>query len=160
MPGSLFPRSPSLAPDSAETPPRPPEALRTTSAASLSAKPSAAVQPHNLQVENPDHLSVTTHNSSQDDPINQSRFTAAEKGKGRAESLYPDLGQEVSFSTQVRGKERELTAALEGHKRNEQRLDEDNMNISAREEMARDKIRIRMLEDEIAKLKQEVRFVD
>ena len=66
--------------------------------------------------------------------------------------------------SRVRGKEQELVAALEDLDRNEKRLDNNNdVETSFLEEIERDrdkdKERIRMLEEEIERLKQEVGYI-
>ena len=83
--------------------------------------------------------------------------STVDKGKGRA--IDPDPIEDQSNMSRVQGKEQELVAALEDLDRNERRL-ESNDETSFLEEIKRDrdkdKERIRMLEEEIERLKQEV----
>lgn len=65
---------------------------------------------------------------------------------------------DTSGEVRVRGKERELVAAREEQERHERRREkEKDLNEEADREKTVDKERIRMLEDEIMRLKEEVR---
>ena len=84
-----------------------------------------------------------------------------DKGKGRAVDPIPIEDQSIS---RVQGKEQELAAALKDLDRNERRLENnDDIETSFLEEIKRDrdkdKERIRMLEEEIERLKQEVGYI-
>ena len=79
------------------------------------------------------------------------------KGKQRERDAYSDLSRaDSSGEMTVRGKERELLAAREEHIRNEKRWERDKHIADADAERLRDKERIRILEQEIAQLKEEV----
>lgn len=90
------------------------------------------------------------------------RISAREKGKGRACDVEEDA--DTSGEVQVRGKERELFAAREEQKRNEKRRWERDKEMDEKDaderdrEREKDKERIRMLEGEILRLKNEVRL--
>ncbi|KAJ7183109.1 hypothetical protein C8R46DRAFT_1065897 [Mycena filopes] len=90
------------------------------------------------------------------------RLTSREKGKGRARDFEE---ADTSGQVRVKGKERELSAAREEQKRNEERRWErdkmkDKQDEAERDrEREKDKERIRMLEGEIQRLKNEVRRI-
>lgn len=80
------------------------------------------------------------------------------KGKERAINFEP-LAADTSGEIRVRGKEQELLTAREQQRRNERRWqkDKDVGHAEAEVEAARDKERIKMLELEVLRLKEEVR---
>lgn len=94
-----------------------------------------------------------------DDEGSQSLASRA-KGKGRASDVSLDSNDgDTSGHIRVRGKERELVAAKEEHRRNERRWEKDKdvlLDDQTQREKARDKERIRMLEEEVSRLKEEV----
>jgi hypothetical protein len=73
-----------------------------------------------------------------------------DKGKGRASEA--DTSGEIC----IRGKELELVAASEEHQRNERERERYSDVRQAEVERTRDKERIRVLEQEIIRLKEEV----
>ena len=90
------------------------------------------------------------------------RLSAKAKGKQKAAEppFYRDPG-ETTTEYEVRGKEWELVNVLESHKSAEKRLEngtaaEDRERIEL--ERDRDKERIRILEQEVAQLRREVRL--
>lgn len=91
----------------------------------------------------------------------QPRISARDKGKGRAVDEIIELDAwdgDTSGEVRVQGKERELIAAREEQQRHEQRGEREKRFIEEPDrEKAVDKQRIKMLEDEILKLKEEVR---
>ena len=121
MPGSLFPRSESLIPDSPPTP-----EVQERRVGWLPRTPSPAPP-------TPKPTKKTLHPAP----------PKSEKAKGK------ERARDTSRELHVRGKERELSAAREAHARNDSGRDD--------EERERDKQRIRMLEDEIARLRAQVR---
>lgn len=178
MPGSLFPRSPSLVPDNhsgnnddrhVHFTPQParlqdqvpdaeenaPGPSRCPPRSTSSVK--AAVDRFNTggRDADPSILLPVPHTS----PTRVGK-AIQDKGKSRAIEVWddPEDGDTLG-EVRVRGKERELVAARE-----EQRMHESQRQNEAEakeaeegeEERARDKERIRMLEGEIARLKQEV----
>ena len=82
------------------------------------------------------------------------------KGKSRAIEAWDDpVEGDTSREVRVRGKERELVAAREEQQRHERRREKEGAAKEAEEaekEKARDKERIKVLEEEITRLKQEV----
>jgi len=85
------------------------------------------------------------------------------KAKGKQKAVEPPFDRnpgETTTEYEVRGKEWELVNVLESHKTAEKRL-EDNTAAGDREkielERDRDKERIRILEQEVAQLRREVR---
>lgn len=88
--------------------------------------------------------------------------SSCEKGKSRALDLEPEYchAAETSGEVRVRGKERELAEAKEGQRRKArvQRDMHDNQVEADEEEAVRnaDKAKIKMLEEEILRLKAEV----
>ena len=86
------------------------------------------------------------------------------KAKGKQKAVEPPFGRDPGETTteyEVRGKEWELVNVLESQKTAEQRL-EDGPTSEDRErielERDRDKERIRILEQEVAQLRREVRI--
>jgi hypothetical protein len=83
-----------------------------------------------------------------------------QKGKERAIETWDNLEDgDTSSEVRVRGKERELVAAKEEQQRHERRREKEGEvkeAEKAEKEKARDKERIKVLEEEIAWLKQEV----
>ncbi|TFY58452.1 hypothetical protein EVJ58_g6410 [Rhodofomes roseus] len=118
MPGSFFPRSESLIPES----PPSPEPERRVSWLPRTPSP------------------TPTSPRKTEKTLRQIEKSEKAKGKERA--------GDTSGEVQVRGKERELRAAREAHARHEPGRDDD--------ERERDKLRIRMLEDEIAWLRAQL----
>ena len=121
MPGSLFPRSESLIPDSPPTP-----EIQERQVGWLPRTPSPA-PPTPQPAKKAPNLAPPK----------------SEKAKGK------ERARDTSGELRVRGKERELRAAREAHARDERNGDD--------EERERDKQRIRMLEEEIARLRAQVR---
>ncbi|KAJ6460361.1 hypothetical protein C8R47DRAFT_1161009 [Mycena vitilis] len=179
MPGSLFPRSASSEPEShpVEEPRQvrfapdvvsPPARSRSQTARPADGLPPfrppaivSVVERFHVGVGDPDPSMLPSPKgmSRATAPEEQSpRISAREKGKGRAYDLED---ADTSGEVRVRGKERELFAALEEQKLNEKRRwerdkekeKEDGPEDSERE---KDKERIRMLENEILRLKQEL----
>jgi len=86
------------------------------------------------------------------------------KAKGKQRAIEPPFGRDPGETTteyEVRGKEWELVNVLESHKTAEKRL-EDGAAAGDREQIElerdRDKERIRILEQEVAQLRREVRI--
>lgn len=86
------------------------------------------------------------------------------KAKGKQRAIEPPFDRDPGETTteyEVRGKEWELVNVLESQKAAEQRL-EDDPAVEDRErielERDRDKERIRILEQEVAQLRREVRI--
>ncbi|KAJ7671655.1 hypothetical protein DFH06DRAFT_1320436 [Mycena polygramma] len=182
MPGSLFPRSLSSEPEShpVEEPRQvrfapdvvsPPARSRSQTARPTNALPSVPFRPPAIAsvVErfhvgagdpDPSTLPSPKGKSRATAPEEHSpRISAREKGKGRAYDLED---ADTSGEVRVRGKERELFAALEEQKLNEKRRwerdkEKDKEDGPERDsEREKDKERIRMLENEILRLKQEL----
>lgn len=91
-----------------------------------------------------------------------SRLSA--KAKGKQKAVEPPFDRDPGETTteyEVRGKEWELVNVLESHKTAEKRL-EDGTTAEDREQIElerdRDKQRIRILEQEVAQLRREVRI--
>ena len=90
---------------------------------------------------------------SPDRPVVKANGWRFDKGKGKERATYPEdrdedgrtSSAETSYETRVRGKERELKDAIE------REHDGDD-----EEERRRDKERIRTLEEEVKKLREEV----
>lgn len=179
MPGSLFPRSASTQP---ESPPRYPddaEPRQVRWAADVVSPPRARHEAEPLPSPSRVAPSVTAgverfHVGPDEDPSvlpspkgkareqdHSPRFSTREKGKGRA---FDFEDADTSGEVRVKGKERELVAAREEQKRNEERRWErdkekdraDEVEAQRERDREKDKERIRMLEDEILRLKQEV----
>jgi hypothetical protein len=144
MPGSLYPRSPSVDP---ATPYR---AVRFSPAPGPSKSPSpvkAAIERFRVDA---DPSILLPHCST------QSTLSPKAKGKQRAFDDGSDLFEpEHSGELRVRGKERELEQALQRQLENEIRRDHQS---SAENERDKDKERIRQLEQEIRLLREEVRY--
>lgn len=103
---------------------------------------------------------INTRRAEQDIPSATSR---KDKGKARAIDISPVENPDSSGYLRVRGKERELVVAREELHENERRrenYDEGESSFLEKAERGRDsdKARIRMLEEEIARLKDEVFF--
>lgn len=201
MPGSLFPRSPSLLPDQ-------PDRSGYTQAVSISVQPS---HPHDNVLDDaeagpsstvpsthPNQLSLDQYVSpwrtrsvaSVKDAVN--RFTATEGAEAdfsltlpspQTSPHRPALSSAAPFSTSRKGKERardnghnddldfiicgssdhdgvsakerELDAAREEQREHERRLS-GNQSRRASDERERDKQRIKTLEEEVRRLKEEV----
>lgn len=101
-------------------------------------------------------------NDNQHDTDESSRISYRAKGKGRASNVSLErFDGDTSGDIRVRGKERELVAAREEQMRNERRWEREKDTVSIEEsqrESLKDKERIRMLESEIQRLRDEVRF--
>ena len=98
----------------------------------------------------------------EDDFPSPPRLSAKVKGKQRAvEPPFDRDPGETTTEYEVRGKEWELVHVLESHKTAEKRL-EDGTAAEDREQIElerdRDKQRIRILEQEVAQLRREVRI--
>lgn len=98
---------------------------------------------------------------AEEDVPSPSRLSA--KAKGKLKAVEPPFDRnpgETTTEYEVRGKEWELVNVLESHKTAEKRL-EDGTAAGDRElielERDRDKERIRILEQEVAQLRREVR---
>lgn len=101
---------------------------------------------------------ISSRRAEQDLPFGTSR---QDKGKARAIDFSPAENPDTSGYLRVKGKERELLAAREELHANERRreiYDEAESSFLDEAEHGRDsdKARIRMLEEEIARLKDEV----
>lgn len=171
MPGSLFPRSPSLVPDGHDssndgrhvhfTPPQPkrrqdlapdPEndipgpSRRPPNSSSVK----AAVDRFNTGGDaDPSILLPTPHTSP-------ARAGKAREKRRAIESWDDPKDGDTSNEMRVRGKERELVAARKELQRHDKRQEQDGELKEAEREKVRDKERIRLLEEEITWLKQEV----
>lgn len=183
MPGSLFPRSPSLVPDPTrhvhfEPGIITPLPTRFSPAPEPSEQPGpshrgpvvkAAVERFHVGEADADpSILLPSPNNSPVRPgrakrreEDRPRISTRDKGKGKAmdEVLVLDAWDgDTSGEVRVRGKERELVAAREEQERHERRREkEKDLNEEADREKTVDKERIRMLEDEIMRLKEEVR---
>jgi hypothetical protein len=183
MPGSLFPRSPSLVPDLdrhvhfepgiiSPQPTRfspPPEPREQPGPSRRGPAVKAAVERFHVGEADADpSILLPSPNNSPVRPTktkqheeSQSRIPTRDKGKGRAVDELSGLDAwdgDRSGEIRVRGKERELIAAREEQRRHERRREREmDLNEEADREKAVDKERIRMLEDEIMRLKEEVR---
>lgn len=199
MPGSLFPRSPSLVPESlnerhvrfkpnvaSPTPARPvDEPGPSQSRPPMAPAVKAAVDRFRVERDHADpsillpktspqrstgqsftrplvyrNASVdggsfrVSDDSDDDDDEYPPRISASAKGKGRAVDDFMD--GDTSGHIRVRGKERELVAAREEQRRNEKRRATEADARDVEKEKNSDKERIRMLEEEIMRLKDEV----
>jgi len=85
---------------------------------------------------------VADRDEDEEESTAETRIQKSEKARGK------ERAWDTSGEVQVRGKERELRAVREAHLRNEPARDD--------EERERDKQRIRMLEEEIARLRAQV----
>ena len=187
MPGSLFPRSESLIPEAIparfqravprpRTPPPPPTPLAKVSEAAEIAEEVGEEIVEEISVMSPRR---GRSQSRQQEAIasgsrDRARSSSARESSRHAESsdqaashpqtvvdeadeppvrTRPWKGKEREYDTsgeiRVRGKERELREAREDHARNAHERDDG--------ERERDKQRIRMLEEEVARLRAEVR---
>jgi len=93
--------------------------------------------------------------------IGVSQYSKVDKGKGRAVDPNPIPEYETSGFLRVRGKERELMAAREELDKTERQLERDDIGESSffehtDKDRDRDKEKIKMLEQEVERLKQEV----
>ena len=187
MPGSLFPRSPSIEPEFSSTTDR---EQRVRFASKIPDSPHPHFSPH---VSRP-HSTTTSsppstprrrkqHDSAvqaavgrfqeedadpsillpkiQASPHATQQYSRVDKGKGIAVEPTPIDESEASGILRVRGKERELMAVCEDLDRNERRLEitneaETSLLHQIKQDRDRDKERIKMLEGEIERLKQEV----
>jgi len=111
-------------------------------------------------LSNPDAYNFLPLFAEEDVP-SPSRLSA--KAKGKLKAVEPPFDRDPGETTteyEVRGKEWELVNVLESHKTAEKRL-EDGTAAEDRElielERDRDKERIRILEQEVAQLRREVR---
>ncbi|KAJ6612270.1 hypothetical protein B0H10DRAFT_2053028 [Mycena sp. CBHHK59/15] len=197
MPGSLFPRSASMDPESPpeyadprqvrfapdiispatrrrpeiegplETSPSPTRAPTTPLRPRTVPSVKAAVERFHVGADNADPsilLPSSKGKRKAEAPTEEAdelpRIPAKDKGKARACDLGDDA--DTSGEVRVRGKERELFAAREVQKRNEKRRwerdkEKDREDDTERDiEREKDKERIRMLEDEILRLKDEL----
>jgi hypothetical protein len=198
MPGSLFPRSSSLQP---ESPPHdddnrrvrfhpgvlsPPHSRRPNSDVSTPLRPKtipsvkAAVQMFQVDADASILLPATSVSPGKGagkvlhDAVNQGRgrtlsddhedesplyisSSSHEKGKGRAHESSLDPGN-TSGEIRVQGKERELLVAREEQRQKERRWERDKDDVEADSERRKDKEKIKALEDEIRRLKEEVRI--
>lgn len=180
MPGSLFPRSESLIPEAIPAKyqravprprtPSPPPPSTTVAESSDAAEDAIGSQPaesphrgrsHDRARENSvdskrsvGELSVRDHSEvsapaesnprrSFDEPLERTARPRSSKGKERAYDTSGDI--------RVRGKEQELRQAREEQARNATERDDF--------ERERDKVRIKMLEEEVARLRAEVSHV-
>lgn len=192
MPGSLFPRSPSLEPEHArpqhvrfaskhlESPlvPHNPKKKRLSSAEEQMASRTSTPSVSPPRQRNPNatvRAAIDRFNEDEADPsmllpspqtsphiVGTRHYTNLDKGKARA--IAPLVFGDLDGSTirHVRGKEKELDAARADLDRNERRLeldteDETFLMEQIKQDRDRDKARIRSLEEEIKRLKQEVR---
>ncbi|KAJ7914882.1 hypothetical protein B0H13DRAFT_2001497 [Mycena leptocephala] len=165
MPGSLFPRSVSTEP---ELPPRCPSAepRQVRFAPNVVSPPTRSRHEaeHSADHYHRFHPSILLPSpkgkaKATVPEAHSPRFSAQEKGKGRAYDLED---ADTSGEVRVRGKERELFAAREEQKRNEERRWERDKEKEKEDEAERarererDKEKIRMLEEEILRLKNEL----
>lgn len=147
MPGSLFPRSPSLVPDDGRRVrfevhdrPGPSTPKRTSSVRTAVGR---------FRVGEGDADPSILLPSPNGSPLGMKlKDPPCDKGKGKAVDVEANTSGEI----RVRGKERELAAAKADQRRRE---DSDEESESSQ----RDKERIRMLEEEIARLREEVRLI-
>jgi hypothetical protein len=98
--------------------------------------------------------------SASDDQVDDeygsySSTSSRNKGKGRAYESWSELA-DTSGVIRVRGKEQELSAAKEEQRRNERRWERDKDGVEVEVERAKDKEKIKSLEEEIRRLKDEV----
>ena len=117
--------------------------------------PTAGFSPEKGKVV-PDALDKGKGRAISDDLVDRSLPTL-DKGKGRASECPPDP-EDTSDESRVRGKERELVVAREEQRQKEKRWERDKDDIELESERRRDKEKIKSLEDEIRKLKDEVRI--
>ncbi|KAF7773319.1 hypothetical protein Agabi119p4_5486 [Agaricus bisporus var. burnettii] len=148
MPGSLYPRSPSLEPATPQQ-----RAVRFSPVPGPSKTPSpvkTAIQRFRVDA---DPSMLLPHSPASRTP--ESTLSSKARGKRRAFDDDFDLFEpEHSGELRVRGKERELKQALQRQMENEARPDLDQN--SAEEERDKDKERIRQLEQEIRLLRDEL----
>lgn len=156
MPGSLFPRSSSLEPDASTSAFISP--WRSRPVASVH----DAVQRFNItDGEEADFsLRLPTPHSSPVKPLPEADTSlrlappsSSAKGKERMQDddLLYILGDVTGGDTRIRAKERELVAAKEEHQRHS-----GGQSTAASDERERDKERIRILEEEVKRLREEV----
>jgi hypothetical protein len=99
--------------------------------------------------------------------LDTARIRSNAKGKEQHRERYrllEDSGADASREIRVRSKECELTAVMEGQRSNERRWERDRegegraekQRLERDKEKSRDKEMIKMLEQEILKLKEEV----
>ncbi|KAF8958337.1 hypothetical protein BDZ97DRAFT_1762219 [Flammula alnicola] len=200
MPGSLFPRSPSMEPEakslasehaqhvrfSSKIPlsPAPGPSHPSGSTPSSSRHPSSpgtprrrshlassvksAVDKFHIGEEDADpsillpspKKSPQYVHSRRAEPEHAPPISSVNKGKGRAVDLVSAHDPDSSGFLRVQGKEKELVAAREELNRRRRSLDDDNGEEFRLEQVERDRerdrARIRMLEEEIARLKEEL----
>ncbi|KAH8831412.1 hypothetical protein DL96DRAFT_1587697 [Flagelloscypha sp. PMI_526] len=152
MPGSLFPRSPSI--DRDTPPPNPTEEDRRVHFASTSS-PSNPSPPMSMRAPaTPVSIPVQTPRDHAPSPEPSPKRTIVGKGKGRAtEDDY--RAWELVDQSHVQGMERRLDAAKANHERTYH--DTQHADTSVWEsERRQDKVRIKALEDEIRSLKAEL----
>lgn len=185
MPGSLFPRSPSLEPEHSPTIERE-QRVRFASTIpdsphphfSRISKPQSAVSPsppstprHKKQFDPTVQAAVGRFKEDADPSILLPKMqtsphavhqcSGVDKGKGIAIEVIPTEDGETSGILRVRGKEKELVAVREDLNKNERRLERTDVTESSfleqiKQDRDRDKEKIRMLEGEIERLKKEV----
>ncbi|KAF9790390.1 hypothetical protein BJ322DRAFT_1036132 [Thelephora terrestris] len=159
MPGSLFPRSPSMAPNITPQ-------LQTTRIQRVSSNPPSPT------LEKPDATGTDVRPTLEDHPVEADISSEEDvpplpvlsaKAKGKQRAVEPPFERDPGETTteyEFRGKEWELVNILESHKTAQKRLedgaaaDEDRERIEL--ERDRDKERIRVLEHEVAQLRREL----
>uniref|UniRef100_A0A0W0FIZ8 Uncharacterized protein n=1 Tax=Moniliophthora roreri TaxID=221103 RepID=A0A0W0FIZ8_MONRR len=181
MPGSLFPRSPSMAPtlcgdhDNADSDsddqPGPSKRARHetpserygTPASFISSPSPAPSKRKGKQKAHTNHLDEYSDEDVLAMPPPPLPISRNPKGKerqlglhGASSGRHSDL--DTSGEIRVRGKERELDEAREEHMRNQQRWDRDRdkADQGQREAWEHDKERIRILEEEVRRLREEL----
>lgn len=177
MPGSLFPRSPSLVPDEdrhvrfeSDIRSPPPTVAPISVDDSLPGPsrrhrltPAVKVAVDRFHIGEADAGPSILLPSPATSPAKIIlRDSPRDKGKGRLIDLSFDENEQdgdTSGELRVRGKQRELIAARAEQREHEKRrtIDEEDVD-QVENEKAHDKARIRMLEGEISRLKEEVRY--
>lgn len=186
MPGSLFSRSPSLEPGGSSTTVEREQRVRFASSIRDSPHPHFSPRRSEPQPPISSSSSPSTpRHRKQFDPTVQAavgrfqeenadsslllpkpqtsphQYNKLDKGKGVAVDVTPINDFETSGMLRVRGKEKELVAVREDLDRNERRLESTNEADGSfieqiNKDRDRDKEKIRMLEGEIERLKEEV----
>jgi len=115
--------------------------------------PSPQISPYSIRKRKRNEIEHTS-------PETSHRYTREEKGKARATESESINDSDRSGFLRVAGKEQELTAAREEFDKNhpgDTSYDSDSISRKHRdEEREKDKARIRLLEEEINRLKEEV----
>ncbi|KAK7044204.1 hypothetical protein VNI00_007924 [Paramarasmius palmivorus] len=179
MPGSLFPRSPSMAPtmcgdfgndpdsDLDDQPGPSKRARHETPSERYATPPSFVSSPSPTSSKRKGKQKATTENldeySDEDvlamppPPLPISRHAKGKERQTDSHDTSAHLDSDTSGEIRVRGKERELSIAREQHMLNQQRWERDRDKVENVEDWERDKERIRVLEEEVRRLREEVR---